>query len=60
MVDAASSRFRRIYTSRGKAFRANLERTFRRYQTDFIPIQNGRPYLVPLMKFFKERERRFR
>ncbi|MCI0404483.1 MAG: DUF58 domain-containing protein [candidate division Zixibacteria bacterium] len=60
VVDAASPQFRRIYTSRARAFRANLERTFRRYQTDFIPIQNGRPYLVPLMKFFKERERRFR
>ena len=60
MVDAADLQFRRIYSGRAKAFRANLERTFRRYKTDFIPIQNGRPYLVPLMKFFKERERRFR
>lgn len=59
-VDAADLQFRRIYRGRAKAFRANLERTFRRYRTDSIPIQNGRPFLVPLMKFFKERERRFR
>lgn len=60
VVDAADAQFRRIYRGRAKAFRANLERTFRRYRTDFIPIQNGHPYLVPLVKFFKERERRFR
>jgi len=59
-VDAADPQFRRIYRGRARAFAANLERTFRRYQTDSISIQNGRPYLVPLMKFFKERERRFR
>lgn len=60
VVDAADFRFRRIYAGRAKAFRENLERTFRRYNTDFIPIRNGRPYLIPMVKFFKERERRFR
>jgi uncharacterized protein (DUF58 family) len=60
VVDASSLEFRRIYAGRARAFRANLERTFRRYRTDFVPIQNGRPYLIPLVKFFKERERRFR
>jgi len=60
IVDAANREFRRIYAGRARAFRENLMRTFRRYEIDFIPIRNGRPYLIPLMKFFKERERRFR
>jgi uncharacterized protein (DUF58 family) len=60
IVDAADGEFRRIYANRARAFRENLARTFRRYEVDFVPIRNGRPYLIPLMKFFKERERRFR
>lgn len=60
VVDAADLEFRRVFAGRARAFRANLERTFRRYEVDFVPIRNGRPYLIPLVKFFKERERRFR
>ena len=60
IVDASNAEFRRIFAGRARAFRENLMRTFRRYEIDFIPIRNGRPYLIPLMKFFKERERRFR
>ena len=59
-VNTADPRFRAEFTKRADRVRADLERTFRRSRVDVIDIQTNQPYVQPLMRFFKEREGRFR
>ena len=60
VVNTSDPEFRSEFENRAARTRANLERTFRRSRVDLIDIQTDVPYVQPLMRFFKERERRIR
>jgi len=58
LVDTADAATRREYQLLAeKTLRARLE-TFRSMAVDYIDIRTNRPYLDPLMKFFRMREKR--
>ena len=59
-VNTSDSRFRAEFEARAVKAREGLQRTFRRSRVDVIDIQTDESYVKPLMRFFKERERRFR
>ena len=59
-VNTTDPRFRAQFTERAARVQVELERTFRHSRVDVIDIQTGQPYVQPLMRFFKEREGRFR
>ena len=60
MVNTSDARFRAEFEDRAAKAREGLQRTFRRSRVDVIDIQTDESYVQPLMRFFKERERRFR
>jgi uncharacterized protein (DUF58 family) len=59
-VNTADRRFRTEFEERAVRSRTALARTFRHSRVDVIDIQTDEPYVQPLMRFFKEREGRFR
>ena len=59
-VNTADARFRAEFERRAAGERAELERIFRHSRVDSIDIETDQPYVQPLMRFFKEREGRFR
>ncbi len=60
LVNTSNKRFRREWEALVTQSRADQDKAFRRSKVDVIDIQTDEPYERPLMKFFKERERRFR
>ena len=60
LVNTSDERFRAGFEERSAKARAGLERTLRRSRVDLIDIRTDESYVQPLMRFFKERERRFR
>ena len=60
LVNTSDARFRAAFEERSARVREGLERTFRRSRVDVIDIRTGESYVQPLMRFFEERERRFR
>ena len=60
LVNTSDARFRAGFEERSAKARAGLERTLRRSRVDLIDIRTDESYVQPLMRFFKERERRFR
>ena len=59
-VNTADARFQAEFTERAARVQAELGRTLRHSSVDVIDIQTDQPYVQPLMRFFKEREGRFR
>ena len=59
-VNTADPRFRAEFEKRVASERAELGDIFRHSRVDTIDIETDRPYVQPLMRFFKEREGRFR
>ena len=59
-VNTADSRFQAEFAERAAQVETDMGRTFRRSRVDVIDIKTDRPYVQPLMLFFKEREGRFR
>ena len=59
-VNTTDPRFRAEFERRAAGERAELERIFRHSRVDSIDIETDQPYVQPLMRFFKEREGRFR
>jgi uncharacterized protein (DUF58 family) len=59
-VNTADPRFHSEFTERVARVQAELGQTFRHSRVDVIDIQTDQPYVQPLMRFFKEREGRFR
>ncbi len=59
-VNTADARFRAEFSERATRVRDDLDRTFLRSRVDVIDIQTNRPYVKPLMRFFKARAGRFR
>jgi len=60
MVDTSDRDFRATFQQRAAHNRAALDRVFRQTKVDVIDIETGQQYVDPLMRFFKERARRFR
>lgn len=60
LVNTSNKRFRSEWAALVTRSRDDQDRAFRRSKVDVIDIRTDEPYERPLMKFFKERERRFR
>ncbi|MYH50944.1 MAG: DUF58 domain-containing protein [Gammaproteobacteria bacterium] len=58
VVNTSDRSFREAFGQDRAAVEEELERTLRHGKVDLIDIRADRPYVRPLMRFFKERERR--
>ena len=58
LVDTSSSEFRRKVAAKAEQDGEGLKRSFRRINLDFINIRTDQSYVVPLITFFRMRERR--
>jgi uncharacterized protein (DUF58 family) len=59
-VNTSDAEFRRAFEEKSLENRLRLDRDFRRCKVDVIDVETGRPYVEPLMRFFRQRMRRFR
>jgi uncharacterized protein (DUF58 family) len=57
-VDTSDQLFRREWEQRKAKKEKELDRLFSRAKVDHIRVTTDQPYIVPLMQFFKARERR--
>jgi uncharacterized protein (DUF58 family) len=60
LVDTGSARVREEYRRRREAAVAERRRAFRALGIDSIEVQTDQPYIHPLMRFFRQREKRLR
>lgn len=60
LVDTGSARFRHAFADRASERTRTLESTFRSSGIDFIRIDTGEPVVDPIVRFFRQRERRMR
>jgi uncharacterized protein (DUF58 family) len=59
-VNTSDAGFQRMLEAQAAGWRDARERTFRSTKTDVIEVRTDQPYFDPLMRFFKQRARRFR
>jgi uncharacterized protein (DUF58 family) len=60
VLNTSDPGFREAFQEGSRRRLAELDREFRRSRVDVIDVETGRPYVEPLMRFFKQRLRRFR
>ncbi len=60
VVNTSDARFREAYVADAEARESALREMFRKTRVDVIRIETGSDYVQPLMRFFKDRARRFR
>ena len=58
VVDTGSAEFRKEFSEHARETNDQLLRSFKVIDLDFIQIQTDRSYIVPLIQFFKMREKR--
>ena len=58
MIDTGSREFRREFAARAEEDNLGLKKAFKLINLDFINIRTDESYIVPLINFFKMRERR--
>ncbi len=58
VIDTSSKAFRREFAARADEDAQNLKRGFQLIDVDFINIRTDQSYIVPLINFFRMRERR--
>jgi len=58
VIDTSSKEFRREFSAKADEDLQQLQRGFRLINLDFININTAESYIVPLINFFKMRERR--
>ncbi len=58
MIDTGSREFRREFSARAEEDNLGLKKAFKLINLDFINIRTDESYIVPLINFFKMRERR--
>ncbi len=58
LVDTDSRAVRQKFSERREALRTRRRRLFRALGIDFIEVPTDRPWIGPLMRFFRSRERR--
>ncbi len=59
LVDTSDAAWRRAYREHNEAIRNDRDQAFRVTGVDAIHIRTDRPYIDPLLQFFKLRERKF-
>lgn len=60
LVDTSSDQVREMVRNEAEQRNESLTKLFRRNKVDLIDIQTDQPYLEPIQRFFKLRERRMR
>ena len=60
LVNTSDRRFRAAFRANAERARHSLEETFRKTKVDVIEVRTRDPYVEPLMRFFRERAKRFR
>jgi uncharacterized protein (DUF58 family) len=60
LIDTADYNLRTTFSQNANLNRAEREKTLRKINIDRIDIHTDRPYAEPLIRFFRERARRFR
>ena len=60
VVNSSDPDFQAAFRARSEERQAALDRDLRRSKVDVIDVETGQPYVKPLMRFFKQRLRRFR
>ncbi|MBP5287441.1 MAG: DUF58 domain-containing protein [Elusimicrobiales bacterium] len=60
VFDLADPEFRYRYRAEAEAFRGNLEETLRSAGTDWIDVDCSAPVYNPVIKYFRQRSRKFR
>ena len=60
VVNTSDPGFQEAFRRNSRQARADLDREFVRSRVDLIDIETGQPYVEPLMRFFRQRMRRFR
>lgn len=58
VIDSSSREFRESFAAQAEAQNAGLKRSLKLIDLDFIQIRTDRSYIVPLIQFFKMREKR--
>jgi uncharacterized protein (DUF58 family) len=58
VIDTSSREFRTLFAHQAEESSDRLKRMLRLIDLDFIQIRNDRSYIVPLIQFFKMREKR--
>ncbi|MFH1460116.1 MAG: DUF58 domain-containing protein [Candidatus Omnitrophota bacterium] len=58
LVDTADTNLRKGFSVLSAQDTAQRDKFFRQIDVDVINVENGRPYLDPLMRFFRTREKR--
>lgn len=58
LIDTSSARLRRRFAADRRAAVEERETMFRKMDTDTIDIRTDQPYVEPLVRFFRKRERR--
>ena len=58
VIDTSSREFRESFAVQAEDANAGLKRSFKLIDLDFIQIRTDRSYIVPLIQFFKMREKR--
>mgnify|MGYP005725578749 CR=1 FL=1 len=60
LIDSSDASFRTSFAESASFSRTELEKAFHKINVDRIDIRTDRPYAEPLIRFFRERARRFR
>ncbi len=58
LIDTSSARLRRRFAADRRAAVEERETMFRKMDTDTIDVRTDQPYVEPLVRFFRKRERR--
>ncbi len=58
VVDSRSEQIRELYAERNRQTSAVLQQEFRSSQVDFVEIQTDESYVIPLIRFFRQRQAR--
>ncbi|MFZ5981621.1 MAG: DUF58 domain-containing protein [Candidatus Zixiibacteriota bacterium] len=58
LIDTASNAFRREFSARAEEDNLSLKKGFQLINVDFINIRTDQTYIVPLINFFRMREKR--
>ena len=60
LVNTSDAAFQRALDAHAARLRDDRERSFRRARVDVVEVETGLPYVDALMRFFRQRARRFR
>jgi uncharacterized protein (DUF58 family) len=59
LVDSASKAFRKLYSKEAQTRRGVRQKMMRRLDIDFVELQTGEDYMIPLVELFRRRAARY-